>query len=205
MFALVQKDFRLMKSSFLIFGLMVCVFSWLTGTSAFSGFSYLSVLLPILCMNTMSYDELATWDAYAAATPAGRSGTVKGKYLFLVILAALGLALECLTFLVAQQLNYVVPLSTYIDSLMATLGGLCAAAFLYPIIFAFGVTKSRVALGVVFGLIVMIATFFSSLNINLPGTSIPADQQLLVACLVSFALVGLSYGLSRALYARREL
>lgn len=43
-------------------------------------------LLPTTCF---SYDEAVHWERYAAATPAGRRGTVDGKYLLALLLAAL--------------------------------------------------------------------------------------------------------------------
>jgi len=43
-------------------------------------------LLPTTCF---SYDEAVHWERYAAATPAGRRGTVDGKYLLALLLALL--------------------------------------------------------------------------------------------------------------------
>ena len=36
-------------------------------------------------MTSFSYDDLARWDKYAAATPAGRRGIVTSKYLFALV------------------------------------------------------------------------------------------------------------------------
>lgn len=44
-------------------------------------------------INTFAYDEQSGWEKLAAATPAGRRGVVGAKYLFTVLLLAVGLAL----------------------------------------------------------------------------------------------------------------
>jgi len=93
---MVRKELYLFKvigkSYLLVLGIFIIL--TLTGLYEASFASTMIVLfLTMAPVTTCSYDELAGWDKFAAATPAGRMGIVRGKYIFALIMAALSLVL----------------------------------------------------------------------------------------------------------------
>ena len=85
MIGFVYKDFLILRRQILYYLFFFGLYAVLAAIGAFPAM-ILSVMLTMtgmmLPMSSFSYDDLARWDRYAAATPAGRQGVVAGKYLF---------------------------------------------------------------------------------------------------------------------------
>ncbi|MFR4561395.1 MAG: ABC-2 transporter permease [Flavonifractor plautii] len=96
-------------------------------------------LLPTTCF---SYDEAVHWERYAAATPAGRRGTVDGKYLLALLLAALSGGISL--FLTALMEGPESALSLAV--LVCTGLALAVNAVNLPLLLLLGVSRSRAAL-----------------------------------------------------------
>ena len=92
MAGLLCKDWLLLRRQLWYYALLLGLYLTLTAAgvldaSFLCGLAVLyGTLLPTTCF---SYDEAVHWERYAAATPAGRRGTVDGKYLLALLLAAL--------------------------------------------------------------------------------------------------------------------
>ena len=92
MAGLLCKDWLLLRRQLWYYALLLGLYLALTAAgvldaSFLCGLAVLyGTLLPTTCF---SYDEAVHWERYAAATPAGRRGTVDGKYLLALLLAAL--------------------------------------------------------------------------------------------------------------------
>ena len=92
MAGLLCKDWLLLRRQLWYYALLLGLYLALTAAgvldaSFLCGLAVLyGSLLPTTCF---SYDEAVHWERYAAATPAGRRGTVDGKYLLALLLAAL--------------------------------------------------------------------------------------------------------------------
>ena len=92
MAGLLYKDWLLLRRQLWYYALLLGLYLALTAAgvldaSFLCGLAVLyGTLLPTTCF---SYDEAVHWERYAAATPAGRRGTVDGKYLLALLLAAL--------------------------------------------------------------------------------------------------------------------
>ena len=95
MAGLLYKDWLLLRRQLWYYALLLGLYLALTAAgvldaSFLCGLAVLyGTLLPTTCF---SYDEAVHWERYAAATPAGRRGTVDGKYLLALLLAAPALA-----------------------------------------------------------------------------------------------------------------
>ena len=93
MAGLLYKDWLLLRRQLWYYALLLGLYLALTAAgvldaSFLCGLAVLyGTLLPTTCF---SYDEAVHWERYAAATPAGRRGTVDGKYLLALLLAAKG-------------------------------------------------------------------------------------------------------------------
>lgn len=214
---LLLKDLYVMKGQSRTYLVLVVFYLALTlvGTfdaSFFSGFIVL--VMTMLPMSTFTYDDLARWPKFAAATPAGRRGVVQGKYLFalctmgasLVVL----LGMDLLWCLVRGQFGKLP------DLLLA--GGTCAVMGLFmnliliPVLFKFGSEKGRFVMMAVW--IAVFLLFFGALNLiaDRPGglAALPIPPWL-VASLPVIALgvlavaAVLSYSSSLRIFAKKEL
>ena len=141
-----------MKSMGRSYLLMFLVFGVLSMMGVYDGVSFISfmmvMMLIMMPINTFAYDEQAKWDRYAVATPAGRRGVVKAKYLFTLLLLAVALVLilalqagsfalevhggETLGEMVAAG-GTVILLGTLSDKGMDLAGALSTAAWLLPV------------------------------------------------------------------------
>lgn len=103
---LLQKDLYVMLGQGRTYLVLVAFYLVLTLVGAFdaSFFSgFIVLVMTMLPMSTFTYDDLARWPKFAAATPAGRRGVVQGKYLFaLCTLAASVVALLSWTWCTAR-------------------------------------------------------------------------------------------------------
>ena len=90
---MIYKDFLVQRKQLGYYGVFFLVYTLLavTGVMPAAIMYTMTVLIGMLApMASFSYDDLARWNKYAAATPAGRRGIVAAKYVFslLSVLAA---------------------------------------------------------------------------------------------------------------------
>ena len=161
-------------------------------------------------MTSFSYDDLARWDKYAAATPAGRRGIVTSKYLFALVstlLAAVpAFALQSALVLLGLAEGSVAEQGLI---LLACAGiGLFINAVMLPIFIKFGAEKSRlvaIVLFVVFFGGTMLLGTLTDRGIALPvppAWLLRALPVLLVLLLIG--AVAISYCIARAICDRKE-
>ena len=163
MSGLVRKDFYVVKSMGRSYLFMFGVFAFLSMMGVYDGVSVLSFLavmmLIMLPINTFAYDEQSGWEKLAAATPAGRRGVVGAKYLFTVLLLAVGLAL-CAGIQASMYAFGIHGDGTLGECLEASMITVCAGgilnAILLPLIFRFGTQKSRIFFMIAMGVEVQI-------------------------------------------------
>ena len=149
MAGLLCKDWLLLRRQLWYYALLLGLYLTLTAAgvldaSFLCGLAVLyGTLLPTTCF---SYDEAVHWERYAAATPAGRRGTVDGKYLLALLLAALSGGISL--FLTALMEGPESALSLAV--LVCTGLALAVNAVNLPLLLLLGVSRSRAALYFVF-------------------------------------------------------
>ncbi len=149
MAGLLYKDWLLLRRQLWYYALLLGLYLTLTAAgvldaSFLCGLAVLyGTLLPTTCF---SYDEAVHWERYAAATPAGRRGTVDGKYLLALLLAALSGGISL--FLTALMEGPESALSLAV--LVCTGLALAVNAVNLPLLLLLGVSRSRAALYFVF-------------------------------------------------------
>ena len=109
MTGLIRKDFLVMRKALKSYLLLVGFYIFLAYLDLFDYsfiITFVQVVLAVLPITAFAYDEQAKWDRYAMALPLGRRGVVRARYLFVLVLAlltmALGLAGTGLLYLVRQ-------------------------------------------------------------------------------------------------------
>ena len=172
----------------------------------------MGLLYPI---NAFSLDDQARWDKFAAAAPDGRRRAVAGRYLF-VLLLILGTSALVAALLLLLRLTGL--LEESLAELLLPVPA-CAAAVLIldgvllPLIYKFGMEKSRIL-----SVIMFLVVFFGCMGIgalagrgsgsgplglpdNIDALVVPLICILLAVSAVIFAL---SYRVSLGIYRRKE-
>ena len=214
MIGFVYKDFLILRRQIVYYLFFFGLYAVLAAIGVFPAM-ILSVMLTMtgmmLPMSSFSYDDLARWDRYAAATPAGRQGIVAGKYLF-----ALGCILGGAAVVVLLQMVLVLtsvlegPLEQHLLSALANVGVvLFIDAIILPIFVKFGAEKSRSIYMAIFVLIFGGTMVLGQLSKSgsLPP---PPPAWLLSALPVVLALIAvggfvLSYFIAQGIMAKKEL
>ena len=209
MTGLLMKDLLNLKRTLLgMLGLMAIygvVFSALMGDASSFLSSMLTVIFITVTVSSFSYDALVRWDRYALSLPVSRRDLVASKYLLAVVLAAVGAIAAFAMGVIMGLFHHDLVLEELgLSTVISVGGGLLIVAILLPLIFKFGVEKSRLMLiGVVLiplGLVYLLKW----LQIPLPDFSILMTQAWL-APLAGLLFLGLSYFRSVAIFQRKEL
>ena len=197
MAGLLYKDWLLLRRQLWYYALLLGLYLALTAAgvldaSFLCGLAVLyGTLLPTTCF---SYDEAVHWERYAAATPAGRRGTVDGKYLLALLLAALSGGISL--FLTAQMEGP--------ESALA----LAVNAVNLPLLLLLGVSRSRAALYFVFilffggGMALLLLFQRGLLPPPTPGLAAALPWLVTVLCAAAYAA---SWCIARKIYCKKEL
>ena len=213
MIGLLYKDLLVQRKQIGYYLAFVVVYTALVAAGVFPSaiLAGLVVLIGMMLpMSSFSYDDLARWDRYAAATPAGRRGIVNGKYLF----ALASLLVATVPIFLIQCILSLAGLSDMgiRDIALVVLGcagvGALIDALELPFFIKFGAEKSRVISVVVFVVFFGGAMLLGQLEDRLG--SLPAPPTWLLRALPGLlALVGIgvcviSYCISQAICQKKE-
>jgi len=125
---------------FALFGLMSKNWDFLEGI--------IILMFTMMTVTTFSYDDIAKWDIYALSLPVSRRQIVRSKYLLAILLSLAGILLSLAVnsiLALVKDINIVDKLLTaYIIFAVATV----FTCILLPLIYKFGVEKSRIFLTV---------------------------------------------------------
>ena len=205
---LIYKDLFLLKEAFPIVALAVLflLFTIILGFSG--GFLALCIMLMVFAVkvveSTLIYDETDGWDSFVLTAPVSRKEIVRSKYLLQILFLAGAFLISAVILLLIS----LVPMFSGEEWLFLMLFvGFCYAlvygAVVIPIYLKFGQHTSRY---VAFAVLVVVAglygaTFGITMFLEFAASTIP----LLIGVLVlSLAAYGVSYSVSRKIYAKRE-
>ena len=205
---LIYKDLFLLKEAFPIVALAVLflLFTIILGFSG--GFLALCIMLMVFAVkvveSTLIYDETDGWDSFVLTAPVSRKEIVRSKYLLQILFLAGAFLISAVILLLIS----LIPMFSGEEWLFLMLFvGFCYAlvygAVVIPIYLKFGQHTSRY---VAFAVLVVVAglygaTFGITMFLEFAASTIP----LLIGVLVlSLAAYGVSYSVSRKIYAKRE-
>ena len=150
---LILKDLYNLKNNGKSIIFVLVVFSFVSFSQNNIGFliGYTILLGSMLVINTMSYDNIAKWDKYALTMPVTRRDVVLSKYMVSIIVIFIGAVLATVLGF-AQGINKhnlnVIEIFTVNGAALA--GGFFFISIMLPVIYKFGVEKSRVLILLVF-------------------------------------------------------
>lgn len=198
---LLLKDFYVMKRELRAFLFIIVVFTAISFVGENNSFFmfYGIVMLPIVNISLISYDERSHWDSFLETTPISRSTAVSEKYLLNLLLLLLWSPVVIAFYLIQS------------DSLGSPLQILCICVYmalffpavLYPFIFALGSEKGRFAYFIF--IFAAMAAIAAGVSLTSQGVIVFPEKLSLLLLLPPVAAYLISWRLSIALYKKRSL
>ena len=152
---LFMKDLGLVKGQKQFFGIiLIMMMIFMTAYTNFAFImAYITIMIGVLTLNTISYDEFENGMGYLFTLPVSRKEYVAEKYLFSIVTTLPGLAAVSVFSFVFSRIREIEfsvgewALSVVISFLLVTV----VLAVIIPLQLKFGADKSRVALMIVWG------------------------------------------------------
>lgn len=149
------KDLRILKGQKQFFAaiLIMMVIFTMSYTNISFVICYITIMMGVLTLTTISYDEYENGMGYLFTLPVSRREYVGEKYLFSIMSTVCGLAVVSITVLAATMArNIDFSLEEWVSSVVGSfLVVTVALSLLLPTQLKFGADKSRVATMIVYG------------------------------------------------------
>lgn len=206
---LLMKDLLVLRGNArntLLFLLVYCIIFGIISQDANMVSGIAIIMLTTLSISTFSYDNLARWEGYALCLPVTRKQMVQAKYLLSLLFAAAGAVLSLLLGLGISAFGDQGPLP--MDEIVGTPVALLAASFigisvLLPLIYKFGIEKSKVIFVAIVGVPTLVGYLLSRLEVQLPSIENPQKLLWLLPVIILVLLIG-SYCLSCRIFSKKE-
>lgn len=204
---LLLKDFYMLKTYMRSLILIVVVFFAVSALGQGSSFMiiYPIIIISMLAVTLISYDERFHWDRYCDAMPCSRAMAVSEKYVITLMGVTLCIALTALCqFFSLRRGN--IDLSGYKSILLIAVGfGFFTPSIMLPVIFALGAEKGRIGYYVCVGAMCALSLFVMDDPTQVNDASLNLAPALPVVAPVVIVLFALSWLLSIRFYKKREL
>ncbi len=218
MTGLIIKDFLILRKTLRTYLFIMIVYTAI----AFSGVwtadivgVLMVVVLMMLPMNIFAYDKQCQWDTYGLALPVGRTKTVAARYLCVLLLCVLSVALTALlgaALYAAGRMEE--PTEFMVTCSVMGLMSILVNAIMLPFLYKFGPERARMMFfGIMGGIFLLFAVillplggldWLKSLEIVEPTFA----QAIIVpaaAALAGLVLLALSFLLSRHFYGNQDV
>lgn len=213
---LLKKDFLLLKTqkNFLAIILVVTVAIGYNSDGSFA-VGYLTFLSSFLLLNTFGYDDNGSCISFLLTLPVSRSGYVREKYVFGMILITCGFAIGELADVGMQLVRGIAfQPAEKVSDLLWLCGFWTFIAALIPVLFKYGVERGRICIFLVVLAVVGAAYFGEKLleNIGVDAQALFGELFLmrsplfLLACAMAatLAVLAVSYGISVHIMNQKE-
>lgn len=207
MLGLIKKDFLLIKGNLKLVSIIFIVLIFISFEES-SNFIFIPAFISIiLFFSTFSYDEYNKWDAYAITFPNGKENIVKSKYLSTLLLVLFTVLITMIIWIIISIVNNNLDIE-YI--LLTSFGCFASVIFLqsimYPLIFKFGIEKSRIVIFIgIFLLIAIIGLISRNIgSIPIEVVSLFNNYWMIIVPLIIIITFSVSYYLSKKTYMKKE-
>jgi len=202
---LILKDLINLKSTFKMLGLMITLFAviYIPQGNGFI-FGMIILMFAMMVVTTISYDDLAKWDAYALTMPVTRKEMVLSKYLVMALLNTLGAVLALIVGIVGNMIMR----QSFSMEILVIIGVLYLVAFCYgslivPLIYRFGAEKARLMLILSALIPTGLILLLTQMQIPLPEAINPLIYFFLLLGFTVIMVFG-SYLISLRIYSNKE-
>lgn len=203
---LILKDFLILRTQMRL--LAVIFVLYLVMGVVMKDFSFFIPIIllvsAMLVITTCAYDDSCKWNLYAGTLPLNRNQICLSKYISSVLFVLIGVALGLVFIFISVLLGIKLDIApTLFSAYIMGMGALLFVAVMLPVIFKFGVEKSRIIMPLLVVLIVAGAFALKGLGIEIPSVSAFTawSNFAFIPVLLLFAL---SYLLSCRILAKKE-
>ena len=182
--ALLLKDFYQIKG-YCRSVLLIAVGSLFSGENFFF-ITYPVVLMSLLPVTLLSYDERSHWNRFCGALPYSQAQVVSGKYLLGLLLTMPTILIMLILYALrtaASAAFFWSELLGLADGLLIL--GLCSFSLCMPLLLRFGVEKGRLIYYIVIGFTCASGFFLGEINLSFPYLAFPV---ILLLCAGVYAL-----------------
>lgn len=207
MMSLVLKDLLNLQSYLKTIIVFVVFYSMLSFTMDEVSFvaGMLIVLFAMIPIASFTYDKQAKWDVFGQTLPVTRKQMVQSKYVIALIFIVIGLVLSFIitgiaTFIKESSVEVVELIAA--NSMVASVG-IILLGIMLPLIYKFGVEKSRIMLLAISSIPIIASLLLSKLGFTVPSN---IDWQTVASIIpvVALLLFGISFFISNKIYARKD-
>ena len=208
--ALLLKDLISLKTygrSVIIIVAAFTVASFFSGDSDFIA-SYMSLLLAVIAVTSISYDEQAKWNLYALSMPISRKQLVLGKYILAFILTCLGACISLFLALIPVWRGYERDILQLLLTIFTSASfALLMLSLLLPLVYKYGVEKSRVLLFIIVLIPSILVVLWVQTGIFMPEqvTEQVFIQLFKMLPVVALLLYAVSYFVSAAIFSKKDI
>lgn len=210
MLGLIKKDLLMARGNIKTIIIMLVVFT-LVAINGNGNFSFIPAFISIMIMmSTFSYDEYNKTDAYISSFPNGRKNAIKSKYLTTILVVFISIII---TLLVSIAVGYIKNNINMEEIISTTFG--CGFAIvviqsvLYPLIYKFGIEKSRIAIFMGAFVVTGAATILlkNGVDINIPQNIVTFldNYYMIIVPIIFITILLVSYEISKMVYLKKEL
>ena len=214
---LLIKDIKLLLGQKKFFAVVVGmgIFFMLSNENPVSGVSYITMLLSIFTLSTISYDEFDNGMAFLMTLPIERKTYAQEKYVFaglVSLFSAVGTSV--LAYIMGMVMENSIDMTEVVGvACLITLVSWLMLALMIPIQIRFGAEKGRIAMilamGALFGMFYVLAKVFSSTGADMNGvvvflTNLKPWQIVLGALLATIVILMISYSICVRIINKKE-
>ncbi|NMA83467.1 MAG: ABC-2 transporter permease [Epulopiscium sp.] len=177
--------------------LFYILFAYAVNDRSFIG-GMIVLLFTMMAITSFSYDDLAKWDRYALSMPVSRKNMVLSKYTLSILLSTTGTIISILVGLVFMTIkDKINVLELLITSYIFLAISLLFISILLPLIYKFGVEKTRILMMVVVSIPTAAVLLFNHF-----GFPLPTEAQFMFSLKISPLLVILCLFISNFISCR---
>lgn len=165
------------------------------------------LMMAMLTITSFSYDQYAKWDLFSQTLPISRKDVVMSKYLLGILSVFSGGVL-------AVFFTFIISLIRSIEvnaaEIMIASGSIILIAFLFigiviPLVYKFGVERSRIITIAVLAVPSIIVVFLSKIGVDFSALdNISPSILLLVGSVCVIGLLLVSYSISAKIYMKKD-
>lgn len=207
MIGLVIKDILNLKNSFRTSLLILALFSFMAYQSQDPTYlmGMFVLIMSIQSISSISYDELAKWDVYALTMPISRVKLVISKYILSIMLSIIALIISgAISYFVILPTSNMNTIEFLLSSYLVFASSILLLSVLLPLIYRYGVEKSRLLIFIVISIPVLIGIFFSKIGIDLPDEN-QLRTLFKVSPFIIIALLFISSFISCRIYKNKDM
>lgn len=210
MLGLIKKDLLMIKGNSRVLILTIVVYSLISLINDNNaGFFAIPVLVFLILMTTFSYDEYNKTDAYISTFPCGRKEVVKAKYLITIFSFIASTIFAFLLSTIVGLISNSIDIKEYLASSLGILIGISLmTSIYYPLVYKFGVEKSRLGLFAIafalVGIVAIVAKIDLKISLGNDFKNIIDSIWYIILPLISLIFFYISYRISVYLYNKKE-